>query len=92
VSTMRVRAHEEKYRAELAVQSLERRVIDRYEGVAVLEVARIERIAPYEVRGIRARRGRDVTDGAPIPTPGWREQLSFEDLDRMMRTNRSRYA
>jgi hypothetical protein len=87
-TTMSVRAHEEKYRAELAVMSLERRIIDRYAGVAALEVARIEQIAPFVVRGIRARHGRGVDDGH-VAEPGWREQLSFEDLDRMMRGNRS---
>ena len=85
-----VRAHEEKYRA--ATSSPEAtavRVLERYEGVSVANVARREHLAPYEIRGIRARGGRQVEDGLPCGEPTWREQLSFADLDRMMRTNRS---
>lgn len=66
-----------------------RRIVSRYAGVSVANVARMEHLAPYEIRGIRARAGRRVDDGLPCGEPTWREQLSFDDLDRMMRTNRS---
>lgn len=89
MSSPAVRAHEEKYRAEhRSPEAVTRRVLSRYCGVDVLQVARLEAIAPWVVRGIRARAGRSVDDGLPTH-PSWKEQLSFDDLDRMMRTNRS---
>ena len=66
----------------------ERRILSRYAGVSVDDVARMENIPPYEVRALRARRGRSVDDGHPA-APTWKEHLSFDDVDRMMRTNRS---
>lgn len=84
-----VRAHEEKYRAEhRGAEAVERRVLSRYAGVDVADVARLEQMAPQEVRDIRARAGRSIDDGLPTH-PSWTEQLTFEQLDRMMRTNRS---
>jgi hypothetical protein len=66
-----------------------RRIVDRYAGVSVANVARLEHLAPYEIRGIRARAGRRVDDGLPLGERTWKEQLSYDDLDRMMRTNRA---
>lgn len=89
MSTQAVRAHEEKYRAQTrSPEAIARRIVSRYAGVDVLEVARIESLPPFAVRGIRARAGRCVDDGHPLQAAGWREQLSFEDLDKMMRRNR----
>jgi hypothetical protein len=67
----------------------ERRILSRYAGVSVDNVARLENVPPYEVRALRARRGRSVDDGHPHAAPSWKEHLSFDDVDRMMRTNRS---
>jgi hypothetical protein len=38
----------------------ERRILSQYAGVGVDDVARLENVAPYEVRALRARRGRSV--------------------------------
>ncbi len=67
----------------------ERRIISRYAGVSADDVARMENVPPYEVRALRARRGRSVDDGHPTAAPARTEHLSFDDVDRMMRTNRS---
>ncbi len=67
----------------------ERRVLTLYAGVSVANVSRLEHLAPYEVRGIRARADLRVDDGLPRSEPAWKERQSFDDLDLMMRTNRS---
>lgn len=68
---------------------LERRILTRYEGIPARDVARIERVTPVEVRAVRARHKRSVDDGQAIATPTFRELLSLDDVDRMMRSNRS---
>lgn len=90
MSSVRIRAQEEKYRASTqSPEAIAQRIVARYVGVCVSNVARLEHMAPYEIRGIRARAGVRVEDGLQCREPTWREQLSFDDLDRMMRTNRS---
>lgn len=90
MSSRAVRAHEEKYRAERrAADALERRVLCRYAGISTQEVARLESVAPSTIGSIRARAGRSVDDGLPTHASWMPPQLSFEQLDRMMRTNRS---
>lgn len=85
-----VRAHEEKYRAAKRDRSLERRIVSTYAGVATQDVAYLESIAPSVIGTIRADAGLSVDDGLPTShTWPTQPQMSFEQIDRMMRTNRS---
>lgn len=76
--------------AEIRARALARRILSRYAGVAAHDVARLEEISPALVGSIRRHAGRSTDDGLPTH-PSWptQESLSFEQLDRMMRTNRS---
>lgn len=90
MSSRAVRAHEEKYRAAVREQALQRRILSHYQGVATQDVAYLESIAPSVVGSIRADAGRSVDDGLPT-SHTWpaQPQMTFEQLDRMMRNNRS---
>lgn len=90
MSSRAVRAHEEKYRAErAAAAALERRVLSRYAGVATEDVARVEGVAASTIGTIRHHAGVSIDDGLPTHA-SWRpQQLTFKELDHLMRANRS---
>lgn len=76
--------------AETRARALARRILSRYAGVAAHDVARLEEISPSLVGDIRRRAGRSIDDGLPTHA-SWpaQESLTFDQIDRMMRTNRS---
>lgn len=67
----------------------ERRVLSLYAGVSADDVARIEHVTTADILTARSRCGRD-SDGHPPPPSA--HHLNFEQLDAMMRSNRSAQA